>query len=98
MHQLVQCWVGIVGNDRVQPVSRSAVKEVILQTGKESWATATHGAAGAKAPGVGRMHCKWAAHHRDSKERHTQPVLDLLLYSPGPPKPGCNFSASPARA
>lgn len=40
VHQLVQCWVGIVGNDRVQPVSRSAVKEVILQAGRELWGAA----------------------------------------------------------
>ena len=37
MHKLVQCWVSIVGNDRVQPVSRSAVEEVILQEGEDPW-------------------------------------------------------------
>ena len=40
VHQLVQCWVSIVGNDRVQPMSCSAVKEIILQAGEQPWGIA----------------------------------------------------------
>ena len=52
VHQLVQCWVGVISNDRVQPVSRSAVEEIILQAGEEPWGAVAPRAS--EAPGGGQ--------------------------------------------